>query len=219
MALGPVLIFSLNILSAVVAFLTSYNAYRFNKLATNPLLKSIAFGFGLLGVGLLAEASVSVVFGKTLVEQLLTRAFGLIETFTYLSVQMVAYLAFAAGYAFLAFGRSTKVAAGLGVALAVGPGALDFVGLYRYAILSYLVVLLLLGFVVFEGTLIHFRSKSRFSLLVLLAFVLILAAHAVLLVSVLEFSGILFLLGDTVQFLGFVSLLIFLLRSGSVGTG
>src|SRR5215470_5649100 len=125
MALGPVLIFALNILSAAVAFLTSYNAYRFNKLANTTLLKTIAFGFGLLGVGLLAEASVSIVFGKTLPDQLLTRAFGLIETLAYLSLQMVAYLAFAIGYGLLAFGRSTKMVAAGAVVLAVGARGLD----------------------------------------------------------------------------------------------
>ena len=81
------------------------------------------------------------------------------------------------------------------------------------------VVLVLLGFIVFQGVLIHLRSKTRFSLLVLFAFVLLLAAHVVLLVSVSALSANLYLVGTLIQFLGFLSLLAFLLRSGRVGAG
>jgi hypothetical protein len=218
MALGPWVVFALNVLSAVVAFLTSYYAYRFGKLAESPLLNAIWFGFMLLGVGLLAEAGTSAALGLTLVDVLAVRALAVVESFTYLTVQMLAYLVFAAGYALIAFGRNGKAVAAA-AALAATPRVVDVVGLYRYALLSYFVVLVLLGFIVFEGFLIHSRTKSRFSLLVLLAFSLILAAHAVLLFSVVDLSGTLFLAGTAVQFLGFVSLLVFLLRSGRVGAG
>jgi len=172
----------------------------------------------LLGVGLLAEAGTSVSLGVTLVDVLLSKVLAVLATFTYLSIQMVAYLVFAIGYAILAFGRSGKVAVAV-APLVVSPLALDIAGLYRYAIASYFVVLVLLAFIVFQGVLIHSRSSSSFSLLVLLAFVLILLAHVVLLVSVVTLSGVLFLEGTVVQFLGFVSLLVFLLRSGRVGPG
>jgi hypothetical protein len=218
MALGPLLLFGLNVLSAVVAFLTSYYAYRFNRVAGNPLLSSIAIGFMLLGVGLVTEAWTSIILGRTLVELTVSRVLSIAATFTYLSIQMAAYLTFAIGYAVLAFGKSWRgtVAA---AALVTAPPLLDLFGLYRYAVVSYFVVLVLLAFIVFQGALIHSRSKSRFSLLVLLAFVLLLAAHVVLLISVAGLSGNLFLLGASVQFLGFVSLLVFLLRSGRVGAG
>ncbi len=218
MALGPLLIFTLNVLSAVVAFLTSYNASRFNKLADNPLLRSIALGFMLLGVGLLAEAATSISLGQTLVDILASKILAVIETFAYLTIQMVGYLVFAVGYAYLAFGRSGKVAAAA-VAAIVGPRVVEVAGLYRYAILSYFVVLVLLAFIVFQGVLIHARTSSRFSLFVLLAFVLIFVAHVLLLVSVIALAGVLFLVGNAVQFLGFVSLLVFLLRSGRVEAG
>jgi hypothetical protein len=218
MALGPLLLFALNVLGSVVAFLTSYNAYRFNKLAENPLLTSIAIGFMLLGVGLLLEAGTSVTLGQTLVEMLTSRILAYLQTFAYLSIQMVAYLVFAFGYTVLAFGRSGKGAVAA-IALAVSPRVIDVAGLYGYAEVSYFVVFVLLAFIVFEGILIHSRSKSRFSLLVLLAFILILVAHAVLLWSVVALSGEFFLVGNAVQFLGFVSLLVFLLRSERVGAG
>jgi hypothetical protein len=218
MAPGALLVFALNVFSAVVAFLTSYYAYRFSRVAESPLLNAITFGFMLLGVGLLAEAGTSAVLGLTLVDVLALRALALVETFTYLSVQMLAYLVFAAGYALIAFGKPAKAVAAASV-LVVAPRVVDIVGLYRYALVSYFVVLVLLGFIVFQGLLIHSRTKSRFSLLVLLAFTLILAAHVVLLVSVVDLSGVLFLAGTAVQFMGFASMLVFLLRSGRVGAG
>ena len=218
MALGPLIVFTLNVLSAVVALLTSYYAYKFRHVAENPVLDSIAFGFMLLGIGLLIEAGTSVAAGQTLIRVLLSRILAVVETFAYLSIQMVAYLIFAVGYAALAWRRSSKAVAMGVVALAVGP-QVDVFGLYRYAVVSYFVVLILLSFVVFQGWLIHSRSPSRFSLLVLVAFLLILAAHVVLLVSVVALSEVLFLTGTAIQFLGFVSLFAFLLRSGRVGAG
>jgi hypothetical protein len=219
MALGPLIVFGLNVVSAVVALLTSYYAYRFSRVADNPLLNSIAFGFMLLGVGLLIEAGTSAAVQQTLVRAFLRGVLAAVETYAYLSLQMVAYLVFAVGYAAMAF-RGSKQAAALGVtALAITPLAADVRPLYSYAVVSYFVVLVLLAFVVFQGALIHSRSPSRFSKLVLLAFLLILAAHVVLLVSVVDLSEILFLVGTAVQFLGFASLFAFLLRSGRVGAG
>jgi hypothetical protein len=217
MALGPLILFCLNVLSAIVAFLASYYAYRSDRLADSPLLKAISLGFMLLGVGLLAEAGTSVALGRTLVEIAAQRTIVVAATLTYLSIQMVAYLIFAIGYGYMVFGRSQKVAAAALLATAASR-IIDLAGLYRFAVVSYFVVLVLLAFIVYEGVLIHSETRSRFSLLVLLAFVFILAAHALLLVSVAELAGGLFLIGAAVQFLGFVSLLVFLLRSERIGS-
>ncbi|HYC11662.1 MAG TPA: hypothetical protein VEC02_03270 [Nitrososphaerales archaeon] len=216
LALGPLILFSLNVLSAVVAFLTSYFAYRFERVADSPLLKAITVGFMLLGVGLLAEAGTSVALGQTLVDVLKSRVLAVLATFTYLSIQVLAYVIFAAGYCYVAFGRGWKVASAAILAVVSGR-IVDFVGFYRFAVASYFVALVLLAFVVFQGVLIHSRSRSSFSLLVMLAFVLILLAHVVLLVSVIDLAGVLFLAGTVIQFLGFVSLLVFLVRSARVG--
>lgn len=219
MALGPTLVFTLDILSAVVALLTSYYAYKFGHVADNPLLSSIAFGFMLLGVGLLIEAGTSAAVQQTLVRAFLSRVLGAVETYAYLSLQMVAYLVFAVGYATMTFRRSAKAAVLVAGVLLATPKAAESLGLYSYAVVSYFVVLVLLAFVVFQGVLIHSRSPTRFSLLVLVAFLLILAAHVVLLASVVNLSEELFLLGTAIQFLGFASLFAFLLRSGKVGSG
>jgi hypothetical protein len=216
---GPLLIFVLNILSGTVSFLTSYYAFRFNRLADSPLLRSISLGFLLLGIGLFAEAATSISLGQTLVEILVSRVLAAIETFTYLTVQMVAYVVVAVGYGYLAFGKSTKAVAATS-ALVVAPRVVGAVaGLYRFAVVSYFVVLVLLAFIVFQGLLIRSRAKANFSLLVLLAFFLLLVAHVVLFASVLTLAGDWFLVGDVVQFFGFLTLFIFLLRSGRVGAG
>jgi hypothetical protein len=91
------------------------------------------------------------------------------------------------------------------------------VGLYRYSILSYFVTFVLLAFIVFQGVLLRSGDKRGLSGMVLLAFVLIFAGHFVFLVSVIVLGPLLFLLGTMVQFLGFLSLLIFVVRSEVVG--
>jgi len=139
------------------------------------------------------------------------RVIVLLAAATYLTVQMVAYLVIAIGYARAAYGGQAKTAV---PAVLVGAGA---VGLYRFSLLSYFVVLILLAFVVFQGLLLHSGQKNRFSSAVLLAFGLILVAHVVLLASVITLGPLLFLIGTGIQFLGFLSLLIFVVRSEVVG--
>jgi len=225
MALAALLTFILNTLSGIVALLTSYYAYRFGRVAGNSLLKAISFGFMLLGLGLFLEAGTSVVLGRTLVGITKYRTLTGVESLSYLTIQMAAYLVFALGYGYMAFGKSDSDLAGsAGIAVAAAAAAssaraLGLTGLYRYAVASYFVVFLLLAFVVFQGILIHSKSRSRFSLWVLGAFSLVLVAHVLLLAAVVALSGNLFLVGTSVQFLGFVSLLVFLLRSGRVGAG
>jgi hypothetical protein len=208
-----VITFSLNMLSAIVALLTSYYAYRSNRIVESSVLRAISVGFMLLGIGLVVDAGTSIVSGRTLVESFAERILILFASFTYLTVQMVAYIIIAVGYAIAAYGKKAEGA--VPVALA-GAAA---VGLYRFSILSYFVVLILLAFVVFQGLLLHSKGGGRFSAIVLLAFSLILVAHLVLLLSVLTLGSWLFLIGTGVQFLGFVSLLAFLVRSEIVGAG
>jgi hypothetical protein len=209
---GAVITFSLNILSAFVALLTSYYAYRFNKLVGNPVLRAMSVGFMLLGVGLAVDAGTSIVSGRTLVEVPADRILVLFASFTYLTIQMVAYLIIALGYARSTYGGQKPVAP---LALA-GTAAL---GLYGFSLLSYFVAIVLLAFVVFQGFLLRSGGKTKFSSVVLLGFGLILVAHLVLLLSVLTLGTNLFLVGTVMQFLGFVSLLAFVVRSEVVGAG
>lgn len=206
------IIFSLNILSAIVALLTSYFAYRANRLLDNSVLKAISVGFMLLGIGLIADAGTSLISGKTLVESFADRILILFASVTYLAIQMVAYLIIAVGYARAAYGRGGEKLAPVALA---GSAVL---GLYSFSLLSYFVALLLLAFVVFQGVLMRSKGKGGFSGIVLIAFTLVFLAHLILLASVVTLGGVLFLVGTSVQFLGFVSLLVFVVRSEIVGS-
>jgi hypothetical protein len=208
---GAVITFCLNILSALVALFTSYYAYKVNRLVGNSVLRAISIGFMLLGIGLTVDAGTSLVSGKVLVESFADRVVILLAAFTYLAVQMVAYLIIAVGYAQAAYGRGMKTLA----PLALGGSVL--VSLRGFSLLSYFVALILLVFIVFQGLLLRSSDGHRFSAMVLLAFSLVLAAHVVLLISVLTLGTGLFLIGTTVQFLGFLSLLVFVIRSEVVG--
>ncbi|HXW95448.1 MAG TPA: hypothetical protein VEJ19_07065 [Nitrososphaerales archaeon] len=221
MASGALLTSSLNIMGALVALLTSYYAYRANRLVSSSVLWAISVGFMLLGFGLVVDAGTSLISGRTLVditgrtagESFADKVLTLFASLTYLTLQMVAYLIIAIGYARSTYGRQLSAAA---PAAAVG---FALVSLYSFAILSYFVTLLLLAFIVFQGSLLRSGHGGRFSGMVLLAFVLVFVAHCVLLVSVLALGSGLFLIGTSVQFLGFLCLLIFVVRSEVVGPG
>jgi len=212
MPTGALVSFSLNFLSAVVALLTSYYAYRTNRLVGNSVLGAISLGFMLLGIGLLAEAFTAFFTGKVLVESYAERLFVLFASFAYLTIQVVAYLVIAIGYWRTTYGKQASMAA----PAVVGAVA---VSLYNFSLLSYFVSLILLGLVVFQGLLLRSGTRSRFTGTVLLAFVLILVAHIVLFASVIVTGAGLFLVGALVQFAGFLSLLVFVVRSEVVGTG
>ena len=201
------IIFSLNILSAIVALLTSYYAYRANRILDNSVLRAISLGFMLLGIGLIVDAGTSLVSGKTLVESFADRILILLASVTYLAIQVVAYLIIAVGYARATYGRRGETLAPLALA---GSAVL---GLYSFSLLSYFVALLLLAFIVFQGVLIRSKAKGGFSGIVLVAFTLVFLAHLMLLASVATLGGTLFLAGTSVQFLGFVFLLVFVVRS------
>ena len=208
---GALLTFSLNVVSGIVALLTSYYAFKVSALVKNSVLRGISIGFMLLGVGLIVDAGTSLVTGRLLVEFPSDRTLVLLASFTYLTVQMVAYLVIAIGYARATYGSRAFAAAPLVLAGAAAQG------LYGFSLLSYFVALVLLAFVVFQGLLLRSGRERGFSGTVLLAFVLILVAHFILLLSVLTIGEGLYLIGTGVQFLGFLSLLIFVVRSEVVG--
>ena len=204
-----------------MALLTSYYAYKANRYVSSSVLWAISIGFMLLGFGLVIDAGTSLISGRTLVditgrtagESFSDRVLTLLASLTYLTLQMVAYLVIAIGYARSTYGRQLGTAA---PAAAVGA---TLVSLYTFSILSYFVTLILLAFVVFQGLLLRSGRGGRLSWMVLIAFLLIFAAHCVLLVSVLVLGPGLFLVGTAIQFLGFLSLLIFVVRSEVIGPG
>ena len=223
LASGAFIIFCLNIMNALVALLTSYYAYKANRFVSSSVLWAISIGFMLLGIGLVIDAGTSLISGRTLVditgrtagESFSDRVLTLLASLTYLTLQMVAYLVIAIGYARSTYGRPPSAAAAAPAAV-VGATLLS---LYSFSILSYFVTVILLAFVVFQGLLLRSGHAGKLSGMVLLAFALIFAAHCVLLVSVLVLGSGLFLIGAAVQFLGFLSLLIFVVRSEVVGPG
>jgi hypothetical protein len=215
-----VVVFLLNVLNAVVALLTSYYSYKFNRLARNPLLTSISAGFMLLGIGLAFEAFTSVFTGKTVIENIAIRTLVGYSIIVYLLLQLIAYILIAVGYGLSAYSSVksnavTSVILALQMPARIRPQA----EIYLFTLSVYFFTILALAFILFQGLLVHSRSRDRFSLLVLLAFALIFVAHVILLISVIQVSQSLLLLGDVVQFGGFVSLLVFIIRSGSVGSG
>jgi hypothetical protein len=215
---SAIITFTLNLLSGIVALLVSYHAYRFNRILDNSVLRSISIGFMLLGIGLLTEALTALVLGLTPIEVFAARLLTVFEAYLYLTLQLAAYVSFAWGYAAGAYGRSKASAAVAAVLLAAGLRRMaDIAFPYSFTFATYFVSAILLGFVVFQGLLIRTRNEERFSSLVLLGFGLMLVAHVMLLASLIALSNILYVEGILVQFLGFVSLLVFLVRSGRIG--
>src|SRR5215472_5715581 len=141
---GAFIIFAFNTSSAFVALLTSYYAFRTNRLVGNSVLAAMSVGFMLLGLGLAVDAGTSLVTGRLLVEFPIERLLVTLASLTYLGLQMVAYLVIAVGYARSNYGMK-QMGAPLALAGAVG------VGLYGFSLLSYFVALILLAFVVFQG--------------------------------------------------------------------
>lgn len=210
MPLGALVNFALNLSSAFVALLTSYYAYRANRMVRSSVLGAISVGFMLLGIGLTIDAGTTLGTGRLLLELPGDRLLAALASFTYLGVQMVAYLVIAIGYGRAAYGRQAAAAASLVV---VGKAT----GLYSFSLLSYFVAVLLLAFIVFQGFLLRTHGKGRFSAMILMAFGFILIAHAMLLLSLLTAGAMLYLIGTGVQFLGFLSLLAFVVRSEVIG--
>jgi len=210
-------------MSALVALLTSYYAYKANRFVSSSVLWAISIGFMLLGIGLVIDAGTSLISNRTLVditgrtagESFSDRVLTLFASLTYLTLQMVAYLIIAIGYARSTYGRQSS--AGTWASATVAGATL--VSLYSFSILSYFVTVILLAFIVFQGLLLRSGRGGRLSWMVLLAFVLVFVAHCALLVSVLVLGPGLFLIGTAIQFLGFLSLLMFVLRSEVVGPG
>jgi hypothetical protein len=210
----------LEIASGVVALLVSFTAFKYNRLVENGLLRFVSFGFMLLGVGLVAQGSLVTLLAFNVGRITQDIALVYVSSVIYLVLQVMAYFAFALGYARGAYGRVKQegiVTTAFLLALPrTGHTSLLFLGTYVNGILQ-LIVLVLLAFVIFQGALIYSRTRGMFSLLVLTGFALIFGAHAITLAASLLVSGLLYLIGTVVQFAGFAAILGFLIRSGRQG--
>jgi hypothetical protein len=214
-----------DLLSGIIALLVSYYAFQARRWIESSVLNAISFGFLLLGAALLVEVVTTLSLGITAAAGTRLRTFELLENLAYLILQVVALVVIAFGYARTTYRRDLPVAAPSGVvAFAVKAAAkpAKLVGLaltlyYLFLGLEF-VILLVLIFIMFQGLLIYAKNRDNSSLLVLLGFALIFVAHAVVLNSILAISGAQYLVAATVQFLGFLSLLAFVIRSGRIGS-
>ena len=220
---GSLLLSIFTLLSGIVALLVSYYALRFNRVVGLPLLRFIAAGFGLVGFGLLVESGAALYLGKSTVE-----IFGIGGPLKYegiyllfnIGAQVAAYFVFAMGYAVAAYGRSIKSSASAVASLVLvfaAPAVQLTVMNYYLFLFSQVTIVLLLAFIVFQGLLVYLKGHNIASLLVLIGFVFIFAAHILILDSGLNLSAQVYLVASGIQLTGFVSLLIFLIKSGRIG--
>lgn len=207
---------TLNLVAALVALAVSYYAFRYGRLASSSFLRFIALGFMMLGIGLLAQGSVFILFAYN-VGRLVDRVALVYDaTIIYLALQAFAYLLITLGYTRRVQGGPTRIETGT-PALVAGVATPLLFGTYVLEF-GQLVILILVGLIVFQGALVYGEQRNRFSLTVLGAFAMILLAHLGELGASLLSSGLLFLLGDVAQLAGFSLLLLFVLRSGPVGS-
>jgi len=215
----------LNVLSGAVALLISYYAYKNNRLIGSVLLRYISLGFLLLGFSLFLQAATERIVSVTAIEAAKIRDLSLVAFLLYTAIQLIAYAIFAWGYGLTFFSRSPAKAAE-GAALpalvmaatnAVSRKLLEgIVFVLAVYLASQAAIVLLLLLIVFHGVRVFSQTHSNLSLMVLFGFVLIFVAHVLILLAGLTLGATLNLIGNTVEFCGFVSLLFFLYWSGRV---
>jgi hypothetical protein len=217
---------TLDLLSGIIALLVSYYAFRVMRVVQSGVLSAISFGFMLLGAALLVEVLTSLSLGLTAANVRELKTVEIFENLVYLLLQVLALGVIAFGYTRTAFGKRDLPAAALsgvvGFAVTAASRTARLEGLKLALYNSFLglefVVLFLLLFIIFSGLLVYTKSRSSSSLLVLVGFALIFAAHLVVLNSIFAVSGVEYAEAAAIQFLGFLSLLAFVIRSGRVGS-
>lgn len=209
----------LDLFSGVVALLISYYAYKNNKLVGSILLRYISAGFLLLGVSLFLQAGTDRLIGMTAVEAVNGRGVEIVLYLLYTALQLVAYGVFAWGYGLSVFARNRSAAQApvpLAAAGLVTKGVAYAVLVLAVYIASQVGTIFLLFLIVVQGVRVFTHSKSNLALMVLFGFSLIFAGHLLMLGGVVSTSSQVFLVGNTIEFCGFLSLLFFLVWSGRV---
>lgn len=214
----------LNLLSGLVALLISYYAYKNNRLVGSILLKYISVGFLLLGISLLMQAGTETIIGITAIQALKVRGIELVGFLVYTALELLAYAVFAWGYGLSAFSRARAPAAttALPAVLATAASALTrklldlIVLILAVYVASQVGIVVLLFVIVFQGVRVFSQSHSNLALMVLFGFALIFIGHLLMLGAVLALDSTVFLVGNTIEFCGFVGLLFFLIWSGRV---
>jgi len=204
---------ALDMASGAVAVAVAYAAYRYRRFAGGSVPWFLGVSFSLLGLGLLLEGSLALaLYAHPLVAYAeLFRT----SSYLYLTLQLIAYLILAVGYTGVVYSAGSPPVPQLGLAeayaaylvpwelrgaLVVNPAFFDAIQLAS---------IVFLALVVMDA--LQLRSSGSFSGMVLSAFVLMLAGHAVMLAYPMGFFAY-YLAGNAVRFAGFALLLAFLLR-------
>ena len=208
----------LQLLSGLVALLVSYYAFRYRRVARSSFLRLLSLGFMLLGLGLIAQGSVFALYvfniGKIADRARLTYEVSAL----YLSLQIVAYVLIGVGYARRTSSAAPSETQPAGPTAAMAATVVPLLFRTAFFELSELIIIVVTAFIALQAFLVFSESKGRLSALVLTAFSVILLAHVMALLSALTSSGALYLAGGCVQLIGFLALLLFVARSGRVGT-
>ncbi len=203
----------LYLISGIVALSVSFVSYKYSKIIEESLLNYISFGFTLLGLGLVIQGSLMILLSFNIARFSENIRAIYISSVMYLILQVIAYITISIGYSKKAYWNS---GASLISVIFTKKREYFLLGAYIFDA-SQIVIIFLLGFIVFTGYLVHMKNKNIFSLLVLIAFSLMLISHIVYLFSSLMFSTDYYFIANIIQFLGFLSLLLFLIRSGHIG--
>jgi hypothetical protein len=207
----------LNLLSGIVAILISYYAYKNNRLVGSILLRYIGLGFLLLGISLLLQGGTEAAVGTTAIEAVRERALDYVSFIIYTALQVIAYGTFAWGYGLSAYLRKqSPTGAPLPVLAAGTKAVVSAVFALAIYVASQVGVIFLLLLIVIQGVRVFSHSKSNLALMVLFGFALIFGGHLLMLGAVLDSRGLVYVIGNSIEFFGFLSLLIFLVWSGRV---
>jgi hypothetical protein len=211
----------LNLLSGIVALLISYYAYKNNRLVGSILLRYISVGFLILGIGLFLQAGTENIIGVTAVQAAKVRGTQLVAYLVYNALQLLAYGVFAWGYGLSAFSRgktpAAVVPAVFAAASAITRRLLDvIVFILVVYVASQVGIVILLFVIVFQAVRVFSHSQSNLALMVLFGFALIFFGHLLMLGAIVALDSTIFLVGNTIEFCGFLALLFFLIWSGRV---
>lgn len=207
----------LNLISGLVALAVSYYAFRYRRVTGSSFLRLLSVGFMLLGVGLLVQGSIYLLAEFNIGRFADREALVYGATGVYLVLQAAAYLLIGTGYTIRVQRGSVSGAAGTAAAVLVVKATPLLFGTLVLDI-GELVILVLVSFVVFQGAMAYSELKNRLSLYVLLGFALIALSHLGELLASLLASGDLYLVGGAANLVGFCLLLLFVIRSGRVGS-
>ncbi len=211
----------LNLLSGAVALLISYYAYKNNRLVGSILLRYISVGFLLLGLSLFLQAGTETIVSVTAIDALRVRGIQVVAFLLYTALQLIAYGVFAWGYGLSFLSRATSKSATIPAVLAstsavtkkLLEGIVFILAIY---LASQAAIVVLLFLIVYHGVRVFTHTQSNLALMVLFGFALIFLAHVIILVAALTLGATLNLVGNTIEFCGFLSLLFFLYWSGRV---